>query len=107
MVSFEQFVRPALLKSMGHRRIFRPVVKAVLHEELENTNDRPNLIRGRVSCNDKEYVVTSTGKQGSNRLFSLVQGNGLIYLPPFTSLPAGSTVDVELYDSEFEMREKS
>lgn len=105
MVSFEQFVRPALLKSMGRRRIFRPAVNATLHENLENTSDRPNLIRGLVSRHDHEYSVTSTGKQGSNRLSSLVLGNGLIHLPPFTSLPAGSRVGVELYDSEFEMRE--
>ncbi len=105
MVSFEQFVRPALLKSMGRKRIFRPVVNALLQEDLQNTSDRPNLIRGRV-CHDKRgYVVASTGKQASNRLSSLVRGNGLIYLPPFTTLPAGLNVDVELYDSEFEMRE--
>ncbi len=107
MVSFEQFVRPALLKSMGRTRIFRPVKNAILHEDLENTSDRPNLIRGRVSHNGHEYTVSSTGKQGSNRLSSLVQGNGLIYLPPAESLPAGSTVEVELYDSEFEMRNKT
>jgi len=107
MVSFEQFVRPALLKFMGRRRIFRPVVNAVLQEDLQNTSDRPNLIRGRVSHDDRGYMVASTGKQASNRLSSLVRGNGLIYLPPLTTLPAGLHVGVELYDSEFEMREKA
>ena len=34
MVSFEQFVRPAILKMAGHSRIFRPVVKAVLREAV-------------------------------------------------------------------------
>ena len=105
MVSFEQFVRPALLKSMGRSRLYRPVVNAVLQEQIENPGDRPNLIRGLVRRDDHGYAVSSTGKQSSNRISSLVQGNGLIYLPPFTTLPAGANVDVELYDSEFEMRE--
>jgi len=30
MVSFEQFVRPSLLKMMGHHQIFRPTIEAVL-----------------------------------------------------------------------------
>ena len=33
MVSFEQFVRPALLKMMGHRQIFRPCIEAMLNED--------------------------------------------------------------------------
>lgn len=105
MVSFEQFVRPALLKSMGRSRLYRPVVNAVLQEQIENPGDRPNLIRGLVRRDDHGYAVSSTGKQSSNRISSLVQGNGLIYLPPYTTLPAGANVDVELYDNEFEMRE--
>jgi molybdopterin molybdotransferase len=107
MVSFEQFVRPALLKSMGRRRIYRPVVNAVLQEQLENPGDRPNLIRGLVRRDEHGYTVSSTGKQSSNRLSSLVHGNGLVCLPPFTTLPSGLNVDVELYDTDFEMRETS
>ena len=34
MVSFEQFVRPALLKMMGHRQIFRPVIEAALRRDI-------------------------------------------------------------------------
>jgi len=107
MVSFEQFVRPALLKSMGRSRIYRPVVTAVLQEKMENPGDRPNLIRGLVKRDDHGYTVSSTGKQSSNRLSSLVHGNGLVCLPPFTTLPSGLNVEVELYDTDFEMRETS
>jgi molybdopterin molybdotransferase len=105
MVSFEQFVRPALLKAMGHKRLYRSVVSAVLDEPLENKSTRPNLIRGCVKRINGNYSVTSTGKQGSNRLSSLVKGNGLIFLPPFMSLPVGANVEVELFDRAFEMRE--
>jgi len=107
MVSFEQFVRPALLKSMGRSRIYRPVVTAVLQEKMENPGDRPNLIRGLVKRDDHGYTVSSTGKQSSNRLPSLVHGNGLVCLPPFTTLPSGLNVEVELYDTDFEIRETS
>jgi molybdopterin molybdotransferase len=105
MVSFEQFVRPALLKAMGHKRIYRPIISAILNERLENSCERPNLIRGNVIVKNGSYFVTSSGKQGSNRLSSLVRGNGLIFLPPFVSLPAGTHIEVELIDREFELRE--
>src|SRR5208283_1284198 len=34
MVSFEQFVRPFLLKMQGHKKIFRQTVKAVCAQDL-------------------------------------------------------------------------
>ena len=45
MVSFEQFVRPALLKMMGHRDLFRPVVRARLCETLRQKPGRRTFVR--------------------------------------------------------------
>ena len=103
MVSFELFVRPALLKSMGHQRIFRPRVKAALQEPLINNGNRPHLVRGIVSIQGDRYCVTTTGDQGSGRLSSLIQGNGLIRIMPEVSLAAGAEVEVILLDRGFEM----
>ena len=49
MVSFEQFVRPALLKMMGHRQIFRPVIEAILQEEIRKEPGRRHYLRAVVS----------------------------------------------------------
>ena len=105
MVSFELFVRPSLLKSMGHRRLFRPLVKAVLQEATVNDGERPHLVRGIVSLREQRYYVSTTGNQSSGRLSSLVQGNGLIHLAPNAAYAAGAEMDVLLLDRGFEMGE--
>lgn len=107
MVSFELFVRPSILKSMGHRRLFRPMVKAVLQEPAANKGERPHLVRGIVSRRDDRYHVSTTGNQSSGRLSSMIQGNGLIRLAPKTSHAAGDEVDVLLLDRGFEMGEEN
>jgi molybdopterin molybdotransferase len=105
MVSFELFVRPSLLKAMGHQRVIRPKVKAILHEHIANKGTRPHLVRGIVSVHDNRYHVSTTGNQSSGRLSSLIQGNGLIRLAPGMSHAAGDTVEVFLLDRGFEMRD--
>lgn len=107
MVSFELFVRPSILKSMGHRRLFRPMVRAVLQEPAVNEEERPHLVRGIVSLRDSCYHVSTTGNQSSGRLSSMIQGNGLIRLTPEASHAAGDEVDVLLLDRGFEMGEEN
>jgi len=103
MVSFELFVRPSILKAMGHQRVYRPKVKALLKEPLANKGKRPHLVSGIVSKHEDRYQVMTTGNQSSGRLSSLLQGNGLIRLAPETSYVAGDTVEVLLLDRSFEM----
>jgi molybdopterin molybdotransferase len=103
MVSFELFVRPSLLKAMGHRRIFRPTVRALLKEPAANDGTRPHLVRGLVSATDERYYVSTTGDQSSGRLSSLIQGNALIKLAPGRSYISGDEVEVILLDRGFEM----
>lgn len=105
MVSFELFVRPSLLKAMGHRRVFRPKVRAVLQEPAINKGTRPHLVRGIASVHDDRYHVSTTGNQSSGRLSSLIQGNGLIRLAPEALHAAGDEVEVLLLDRGFEMGE--
>jgi molybdopterin molybdotransferase len=103
MVSFELFVRPAILKAMGHGKILRPTVTATLEGPAANKGNRPHLMRGIVSKRDGRYFVSTTGNQSSGRLSSLVLGNALMKLPPEVTLPNGTQVPVMLLDSAFEM----
>jgi molybdopterin molybdotransferase len=103
MVSFELFVRPSILKAMGHRRLFRPVVRAELQEPAANRGKRPHLVRGIVSVQDDRYSVSTTGNQSSGRLSSLILGNGLMKLAPESALAAGDLAEVILLDRGFEM----
>jgi molybdopterin molybdotransferase len=107
MVSFEQFVRPSLLRMMGHRRLFRPLVEAVLKEEISKNPGRRHFIRARVSMERDRYVVTTTGPQGSGILNSMVEANGLIIVPEeATEIKAGETVRVQILDRGFESGER-
>ena len=103
LVSFEQFVRPAILKMSGHTRVFRPVIKAELRETVKNSGKRPHLVRGTVELTGGRYRVISTGNQSSGRISSLTRSNGLMVLPPDTTISAGDEVDVQLLDRSFEM----
>ncbi len=107
MVSFELFVRPSLLKAMGHKRVFRPRVRAVLEEAALNKGTRPHLVQGIAARQDDGYRVATTGKQSSGRLSSSIMGNALIHLAPEASYAVGDVVEVLLLDQEFEMGEVS
>lgn len=102
MISFEQFVRPSLLKMMGCRDIFRPLVEAVLKEEIKKMVGRRYFIRGSISFENNQYVVTTTGEQGSGMLRSMVRANGLIVIPEDQEIVrAGEKVRVQLLDRSF------
>jgi len=103
MVCFEQFARPSLLKMMGHKRIHRPAVKAVLKEEIKKKPGRKHFIRSFVRLEEGRYTVTTTGDQGSGILKSMVAANGLLIFPEELSvLKAGDTVKVQLIDRSFD-----
>jgi molybdopterin molybdotransferase len=102
MVAFEQFVRPALLKMMGYRQLFRPVIEAVLKEDIEKEPGRRHFVRSFVTFEDGRYFVTSTGPQGSDILTSMVRANGLTVIPEDRKLVrAGEKVKVQLLDKNF------
>lgn len=81
MVSFEQFVRPALKKMMGCRQLMRPVVTAVLDSPLGRKTGRAEFVRVIAEWRDGAYHARATGPQGSGILSSMVLGNALAMLP--------------------------
>ena len=102
MISFEQFVRPSLLKMMGYRQLFRPIIEAVLKEEIKKAVGKRYFIRGSVSSEKGEYFVTTTGEQGSGILRSMVKANGLIVITEVQErVRAGEKVKVQMLDRNF------
>ncbi len=99
MVSFEEFVRPALLKMMGHHQILRPVREAILQESIQIEPGRRHYVRAVVSFAGGRYRVTPTGAQGSDILNSMVRANALMIIPEDRELVrAGEKVNVQLLD---------
>ncbi len=101
-VTFEQFVRPALRKLMGHRQLFRPVVKARLAASLKKGRGRLHFVRVGLERQGTTLVATPTANQSSGVLTSLIRGQGLAIFPAEAdALAAGSEVDVQVIDSSF------
>lgn len=97
MVSFEQFVRPALRKMMGCRELFRPEFTAVLDSPLGRKTGRTEFIRVVAEWREGAYRVRATGPQGSGILRSMVLGNALAVLPENVGrLEPGAEVTIQL-----------
>jgi molybdopterin molybdotransferase len=102
MVSFEQFVRPALRKMMGHAALFRPVVKARLGERLEKKPGRLHFVRVGLERRGGEIIATSTGSQSSGVLSSMTRAQGLLIFPAEArELREGDAVSVQVLDDAF------
>jgi molybdenum cofactor synthesis domain-containing protein len=100
LVSFEVFVRPALLKMAGHTKIYRPREKAILahafgHDAARTEFQRVILTRRA----DGALLAHSTGFQGSGRLLSMRGANGLAILPRGQGdFEAGAAVETLILD---------
>jgi len=97
MVTFELFVRPALLRLGGHARIQRPVVQAQAEAPIANPGRRRGYLRVILSVGgDGGYRARVTGGQSSGILRSMVAADGLAVVPGDTTVEAGATVPVIL-----------
>ena len=97
MITFEQFVRPALLKMMGHQRVIKPLVRAVMQETIKKKPGRVQFLRVRVANDGQRLVASSSGDQNTGILRTLLRANGIAVLPAaLEQLRSGEEVDVHL-----------
>ena len=95
LVTFLLLVRPALLRWQGATDVSLPSHPGVLVEPLANQGERRHFMRVRVDPTGK---TQSAGIQASHVLSSLAAANGLVDVPPHTTLVAGSNVTVLRWD---------
>ncbi len=101
MVTFEQLVRPAMLRMVGYRSYGRPVVQAVFQEKFTKRNDRRHFLRGVLMREEGVFKVRTTGDQGSGILTSMVKANCLIDVPEEVErLNPGDMVTVQLLNDQ-------
>ena len=99
MVSFEQFVRPFLLKMQGHARIFRQMFTAISGQDIKKSAGIKHFIRAVVQKEKGRYVARTTGEQGSGILKSMVTANAFIVLDEnVSSVKKGEKVVLQLLD---------
>jgi molybdopterin molybdotransferase len=93
LVTFEVFVRPALLKLQGLARVRRPRVRVYLEHELQPDRGRLEYQRAVVRWESDRLVASSTGLQSSSRLLSMIGANALLEIQPGTDpVQAGTAV---------------
>jgi molybdopterin molybdotransferase len=80
IISFELFIRPALLRLMGHSRVVRPVRRAILEEDFVNRGDRTRVLRAVARSEGSDLFVRSAGAQGSGVLKTMARANALIFV---------------------------
>ena len=86
MVTFELFVRPALLRMAGHTRIYTPTVDAVADDAFSARGELMLVPRLRLTTVEGEVHASSTGPQGSGIGSSMAAADAL------GIVPAGSEV---------------
>ncbi|OPY76021.1 MAG: Molybdopterin molybdenumtransferase [Syntrophorhabdus sp. PtaU1.Bin153] len=101
LTSFIQFVRPALLRLMGATRIKKPIINAVLEEDITKQSGKVHLLRGFFTIKNNEFHVSTTGNQNSSVLRSMSDANCLIVIPENTTeVRAGERVAIQLIDHD-------
>ena len=81
MTSFEQYVRPAILKMSGRLVAERQTVKVTIGEDIKK---RPNLryfVSVVLSREDGHLIARRAGQQGSGALRAMTRAHGLLVLP--------------------------
>ncbi|HUK66841.1 MAG TPA: gephyrin-like molybdotransferase Glp [Anaeromyxobacteraceae bacterium] len=94
---FEQFVRPALLKMMGHEKVLRPEVSAMLAEEVPKKPGRVSILRVRLERRGGRLIAAPAGNQETGIVKTSLRTDGLALLPAeWSTARAGAVVDVQL-----------
>jgi molybdopterin molybdotransferase len=102
MMTFEQFVRPALLRMQGARRLHRPIVRARLAETMRKKAGRMHLVRVTLERDGETVIARSTGNQSSGVLQSMIRAQGVLIFPAeATELAAGASASVQVLDGDF------
>lgn len=98
-VSFEQFVRPALLSMMGATKLFRPRVHGVMGEDVSTNDEKDVFVRVIIASDvDGSFVALKAGRQGSNILSALASSDAFAVVPVGVgSLSAGDSVELEMF----------
>lgn len=100
LVSFEQFVRPALLSMQGARAILRPRAMGRAGEVFVSDVRKEEFIRVAFTDPGPELSVSQTGGQGSNVLSAAARADAFAVVPVGVErIEVGDRVILELFRS--------
>jgi molybdenum cofactor synthesis domain-containing protein len=100
LVTYEQFVRPALLHMQGARALLRPRIQGVAGEALHSDPLKEAFIRVRV-VDHTRWEVAPTGAQSSNVLSGAGRADCFAVVPVgVSSVEVGDPVTLELFRAD-------
>lgn len=101
MVTFEVFLRPAVRRLAGHRRLLRRRIRARARHEIVTKGDLTYFYRVKIEAPDPGGAgeilpcISLTGPQGSGILTSMAAADGLLVVPEGVErLAPGDTAEV-------------
>jgi molybdopterin molybdotransferase len=101
LVSFEQFVRPALLAMQGAAALLRPRVMGIAGEDLASDPAKEEFIRVRFADDGPPPRVVQTGGSGSHVLSGAAKADAFAVFPiDVASVSEGGPVILELFRSD-------
>jgi molybdopterin molybdotransferase len=104
MITFEEFVRPALLKMMGHTRVLKPFITATLQQEVRKKAGKIKFLRVKLRSENGKQVAYSSGDQNTGMLKTMLLADGIAMLPSErTVFSPGDEVAVHLLYGDTEM----
>jgi len=81
LLTFEEFVRPALLKMQGAASLLRPTRVATLAEPVKKKAGRTLLLRVHLREEAGQLYASSSGDQNTGITHTLLHANGIAILP--------------------------
>lgn len=84
---------------MGKKNIAKPIVRAIVEDNIANNDGRRVFARVMVTRRGGQYYASVTGPQGSGILTSIARANGLAVIPETSrGVKAGEMVEVQMLD---------
>jgi molybdopterin molybdotransferase len=103
MITFEEMVRPALLKMMGHRKVVKPLVTATLQEEMRKKSGTVFFSRVRLERVNSKFLASNAGNQDTGFVQTLLHADALAVLPADrVSFAAGEEINVHILSNLLE-----
>lgn len=97
LITFAQFVKPAILKLQGAKKFTKERFTAVADEAIKCSKGKVDFLKGVYFMRDDKMYARSAGDQGSAMLKSLAEANCIIIAPEDKdNIEAGDKVEIEL-----------
>lgn len=97
MVSFEQFVRPALLQIGGQNDAQRLELRVRVLDAFSSPSGKVEYVRALVENKNGDWTARINGDQGSGRLSTMTNANALLVVPAeVTRVDIGGTLMAQI-----------